>query len=102
MGYAQAAADVLGVLQQTLQFVVGGFGRGELVHLHFVELMAALDASRVPPGRHLFPAEAGRVGHVVEGQRAWGQDLVAVEVGQRDLGRADEPDVVLHVVVDVI
>ena len=42
------------------------FGLAEDVHLHLVELVAALDAAHIAPGAHLLAPEAGRVGGVVD------------------------------------
>ena len=61
--------------------------------------MAALDAAHVLAGRHLFAAEAGRVGDVPDRQAAGRQDLVAIQIGHRYLSRRDQPQVVLDVTV---
>ena len=99
---AEAARNVVGVADDLLQRRGGVARRHELVHLDLVELVAALDAAHVAPGRHLLAPEAGGVGDVRERQDAVVEDLVAVQVGDRDLRRGDHPEIVLGVVVDVV
>ena len=102
VGQSQLLADVLGVMGEFLQLVIGGLRLDELVKLHLIELVAALDAARVFAGGHLFPAETGGIGDVVYGQSARRQDFIAVQVGQRYFGGGDEPVVFLGIMVEVI
>src|SRR5437773_888548 len=99
---AEPAAHVLGVVEQTRQLCVRGLRPHELHQLDLVELVPALDAAHVAPRRHLLAPEAGRVGHVADRQPLRLQHLVAVEVGDRHLGRGDEPQVLLGVAVEVV
>src|SRR3712207_7701815 len=55
------------------------FRRAEGVHLHLVELVAALDAAHVAARAHFLAAEAGGLGDVAQGQDARLDDLVAPE-----------------------
>ncbi|MBA7681064.1 hypothetical protein ES703_89392 [subsurface metagenome] len=64
--------------------------------------MPPLYAPCVLARRHLLPPKTGGVGDIVNGQDAGGDNLFAVEVGEGYLGGADEPKVVLVIVVDVI
>ena len=93
---------VLGVVDQRHQLVHRRLGPHELDHLHLVELVAALDAAHVAPGAHLLAPEAGRVGDVLDRQLLAVQDLVAVQVGHRHLGRRDPPEILLGIVVQVV
>jgi hypothetical protein len=74
---------------------VGVFGAGELDQLDLLELVLADDAARVFAGGAGLGAEAGGVGGEADGQARVVEDLVAVEVGDGDLGGGDEPVVVV-------
>ena len=71
-------------------------GVGDADQLHLAELVLAQHAARVAPGAAGLAAEA--VGERAEPhrQRALGQHLVPHQVGQRHLGRGDQPTVVLR------
>jgi hypothetical protein len=102
VGKVEGLEHVLRVGEQPDELVHGGLGPDELHQLDLVELVAALDAPRVAPGGHLLAAEAGGVGDVLDGQGGAVQDLVAVQVRHRHLGRGDEPEVLLGVAVQVV
>src|SRR5204863_9660061 len=71
-----------------------GLGRFEQHHLDIVELVDAQDPAGVLAGSAGLAPEAGRVGDVVNGQDGGLDDLVAVEIGERDLGGRDQVQVV--------
>ena len=66
----------------------------ELDHLDLVELVDAQQATGVLAGGARLAAETGRVGGVVDRQLVDGQDLVAVDVGDRHLGGGDQVQLV--------
>ncbi len=71
-------------------------------HLDLVELVHAEDAPGVLAVRARLAAEAGREARVAQRQALGVQDLVHVVGGERHLGRADQVQVVLVEVVDVL
>jgi len=64
--------------------------------------MTALDAADVTARGHFLATEARGVGDVREGQGAGLEDLVAVQVGNGNLGSTDHPQVVFGIVIDVV
>ena len=82
-------------------------GRGVLrlavgEHLHLVELVDAEDAAGVLAVGAGLAAEAGRPAGVAHGAVGQVDDLVGVVAGQRDLGGADQVQVVFLQVVDLV
>ena len=57
--------------------------------------MLADDAARVFARRARFGAEAGRVRGQRDGQPRLVENLVAIEIGDRNLGRGDQPVIVV-------
>ena len=84
---AEAHQHLLGVPRQRLELVVGPLGRRELDELDLVELVLPDQAAHVGAVRSRLAAEARRVGGVTQRQLAAVEDLVAMQVGQRHLGR---------------
>ena len=76
--------------------------RDEAEHLDLVELMHAEDPARVFAGGAGLAAEAGREAGVAAGQRLAVEDLARVQRRERDLGGADEVEVVVGQVVDLL
>ena len=83
----------LGVVEQRKEFCIRVLRAHELHHLDLVELMAAFDAAHIASGRHLLAPEARREGDVFDGQQVGVEDLLAVQISDRDLRRRNEPDV---------
>ncbi len=71
-------------------------------HLDLVELVHAEDAPGVLAVRTGLAAEAGREARVAQGEAIGVEDLVHVVRRQRHLGRADQVEVVVGEVVDVL
>ena len=71
-------------------------------HFDFFELVAALDAAHVPAGAHFFAPEARCVRNEPLRQRTGGQDLIAIEVDERNFGGGDEEVVLFGVVIKVV
>ena len=67
-----------------------GLRRRQLDELDFVELVLADEAAHVLAVGARLAAETGRVGRVAQRQEALVQDLFAVEIGERHLGRRHE------------
>ena len=86
VGQAQLLKDRLGVLEQELQLLVGGFRRGEFHQLHLVELVLADQPPDILTVGAGLGAEAGGVGGVVDGQAFSAEDFAPVDVGHRHLG----------------
>ena len=80
----------------------GLIGRDEAEHLHLVELVHAEDPARVFPGRAGLAAEAGREAGVAQRQPLGLEDLLGVQRRERDLGGADEEQLVLRQRVDLL
>src|SRR5665647_3609901 len=78
------AQEILRPADHPLQRSGGGLWRLEEHHLHLVELVDAQDPAGILAGRAGLPAEAGRVGGIADGQLAEFEDLVAVEIRDRD------------------
>ncbi len=87
---AETLQYLLGVERQLFQFVVRGLGCRELHEFHLVELVLPDETPRVLSIRARLGTEAGRIGHVVDGQRFFLQDLLLMDVGHGNLGRGDE------------
>src|SRR5262249_30627733 len=102
MPQAEPAADILGIVEQPVELLVGVIWMNELHHLYLVELMPALDATHVPPRAHLRAAEAGRIGDVTDRQPGAVEELVAIEVRDRDFRGGHEPKVVFGVAVEIV
>ena len=98
----QFLADVLGVAHQFGEFAIRGLRFDELIHLNLFELVPAFDAAGILPGGHFFPAEAGCMGYVINGEGGRRNDLVTVKVGQRHLGSGDEPVIFLRIMIQII
>ena len=77
-------------------------GAAEAHQLHLVELVHADQPARVLARRTRLAAEAGRAGATATGSAAAVEDLVAVDVGDRHLGRRDEVEVVRADVVQLV
>src|SRR2546430_308911 len=69
-------------------------GTRESYQLHFVELMHAQQTARILAGGPRFAPEARGVGGVAERQLGAVEDLVAMQVGERNFGRGDEEQIV--------
>ena len=76
---------------------VGLFGTGELDQLDLLELMLADDAARVLARRARLGAEAGRVGRQTDRQPRLVQNLVAIKIGDRNLGGWYQPVIIVFV-----
>ena len=74
---------------------VGIFRTRELDQLDFLKLVLADDAARVLARGTGFGTEAGSVCGEGDGQAGFVENLVAVEIGDGDLGGRDEPVVVV-------
>jgi hypothetical protein len=74
---------------------VGLFGARELDQLDLLKLVLADDAARIFAGGAGLGAEAGRVGGERDGQPRFVENLVAVEIGDGNLGGGNEPVVVV-------
>ena len=74
---------------------VGVLGPRELDQLDLLELVLADDAARVLAGGSGLGAEARRVGRQRDGQPGFVENLVAIEVGDGNLGGGDQPVVVV-------
>ena len=74
---------------------VGLLGPRELDQLDLLKLVLADDAARVLARRAGLGAEAGRVGRERDGQPRFVENLVAIEIGDGNLGGGDEPVVVV-------
>ncbi len=70
---------------------VGLFGARELDQLDLLKLVLADDAARVFARRASLGAEARRVGGERDGQPRFVENLVAIEIGDGNLGGGDEP-----------
>ena len=99
---AQQLADLFGVGQELLQFIAGGFRLHQLVHLHLVELVDALDAPGIPSGGGLLATEARRMGNVITRQLVRRDYLITVQTGNGDFRRGYKPQVVFVVMVEIV
>src|SRR5207244_4467873 len=86
VGQTEPAQHVLRVPRKNLEGLVGMLWKRKHHDLDLLELMLSDHAARVTPGRARFRTEAGSPGRVANGKARGRQDLVAVHVGQRDLG----------------
>ena len=86
--------EVLGAAGHPLERGRRVLGALEEDHLHLVELVDPQDPPRVLPGGARLAAEAGGVGGVADRELGGLEDLVAVEVRHRDLGRRDQVELV--------
>ena len=80
----------------------GVLGRDEAEHLDLVELVHAEDSARVLAGRAGLAAEARREPGIAQRQPLGFDHLAVVQRRQRDLGGADEVQLVLGHVVDLL
>ncbi len=76
--------------------------RDEAEHLDLVELVHAEDAARVLARGPRLAAKARREARVAQRQPLAVEDLPVVQRGQRDLGGADEEQLVLGQAVDLL
>jgi hypothetical protein len=86
------------VPQDRLQFRRRVGGAAEPHQLDLVELVHALDSAGVLSVRPCFSPKTRRVRHVPNRQIRLGQNLVAVKVGDRDLCRGNQIEIVLYAV----
>ncbi len=98
----QPPHDVLGVRHEPLKQGSALFRRAKAVHLNLVELMHADQALFVGAVGARLASETRRVGGVPERQRLLGQDLVAVQAGQRRLARRQQVERVVAAPVQVV
>ena len=94
IGKAEALEQDLGALGHPLERLRGVLGTLEEDHLDLVELVDAHDAAGVLAGGAGLAPETGRVRRVADRQLVRLEDLVAVEVRDRDLGGRDQVELV--------
>ena len=94
VGQPEALEEDLGAFGHPLERGVRVLGPLEQDHLDLVELVDAEDAARVLAGGAGLAPEAGRVRGVADRQLGRVEDLVAVQVRDRDLGGRDQVQVV--------
>ena len=94
VGQPEPLEEDLGALGHPLERAGAVLGRLEQDHLDLVELVDAQDAARVLAGGAGLAPEARRVGDVADRQLGRLEDLVAVDVRDRDLGGRDQVQVV--------
>ena len=92
---AEPAQHFLGAGQHALVLVFGLLRRGDRDQFHLGELMLADHAAGVLAGGARFGAEARRQRGQPHRQRVFVEDGLAHEIGQRDFGGGDEPELVL-------
>ena len=97
----QQLQNTLRVRRQGLVFRVGAFRRRDLNQLHFVELMHADDAARLPASRARFAAKARRVGDEFLRQLSQREDFLAMKIRHRHFRRGREEHLVLFQPVHV-
>ncbi len=81
-----------GVGQNLLQFGKSGIGRADSNQLHLVELMDSKQAASIGTGCPGFAPKTGCVGGKTDRQIFFGEHLVGMDVGERDLGGGDKPE----------
>ena len=87
----EAAEDFFGAPSQVFQLCIGVLGSGEVDQLHLVELMLANESPRVFAVGSGFAAEAGSIGRQPNRQLGRLQGFSRENVGDRDLGRGNQP-----------
>ena len=91
---AQALEEDLGALGEPLELLLRLAGGDEADHLDLVELVDPENPARVAARGAGLAAEGRRVGGIADRQPIRLDDLVAVQVGDRDLGGRDQVEVV--------
>ena len=81
------------MMGQFLQLVVGIFRPREFHQLDFLELMLANDSAHVFPIGSRLAAKARSIRSDGNRQSRRVDDLVAIEIGQRDFGGGNQPQV---------
>lgn len=99
---AEELEDFFRMASEGFEGIHGGLRGGDMNEFDFVELMHANQAAGAKAGAACFPAEAGGVGGVVDGELLVLEDLVAVKIGDGDFSSRDEVEVVFGAVVDLI
>src|SRR6202008_2216638 len=74
-----------------LMLGLGLVGRDDRDHLDLLELVLADEAARIAPRRARFGAETGSERGEAQRQFALGEDLLADDIGEADLGGGDQP-----------
>src|SRR5262245_10274425 len=89
----EPAQHLFGAGEHALEFVATLLGRGDGDEFDLVELVLADHAARILAGRARLGAKAWRAGGEAHGQRILVEDGFAHQIGQRHLGRGDEPKI---------
>src|ERR1019366_6760557 len=92
-GEAEPPQDILGVAGERVEFLVALLRAGELHQFHLLELVLADDAANVAAVAAGLAAETRRVGAELDGQLLRLQRLVAINIGDRDFGGRDQPEI---------
>src|SRR5665647_1719246 len=92
-GEAEPPQDILGVGGERVEFLVALLRAGELHQFHLLELVLADDAADVAAVAAGLAAETRRVRAQLDGQLLRLQRLVAINVGDRDFGGGDQPEI---------
>src|SRR6267143_4961649 len=94
---AKLLQNLFGIVRQLFVLVVRSLGLGEFHQLHFLKLMLADDAADIFAVGSGLAAEAGRVGGERDRQPRGVEDFVAVEIGDWNLGRRNQPQIFVSV-----
>src|SRR5947209_7052591 len=89
-------------MRQLLKLLVRFLRARELYQLHFLKLMLADDAAHVFAVRTSLAAEAWRISGNRKRQASGIENLIAVKIGERDLGGGDQPQVMLLAFEEIV
>lgn len=99
---AELLEDGFGVGGEFVEFVEGVLRGGDFDEFHFVKLVHADESAGAESGAAGFATEAGGVAAVLDGQSVRGDDLLTMEVGDRNLGGGDEVKRIVGASVELV
>ena len=94
--------DRLSLADENLQLLEARIGMDEIHHLDLVELVDSQHAARHFAGASRLAAETRRVCRKLDGQILGLENVVAVEVRDRHLGRRNQPEIVDLAMVEIL
>src|ERR1035441_590814 len=86
-----------GVVRQLLEFVVRSLGTRELYQFDLLKLVLADNSAHVFAVRSGLAAKTGSIGSQRNRQARRVQHFISIEVGHRNFGRRNQPEILLAV-----